>query len=431
MHGKILNMKNIGIIGFGLEGKASAKYYYDKGNQITILDQNQDLEVPEEYGARLDEQAFDQDLSEYDLVLRSPGIRPDKLISAQKVWSLTNEFFAKCPAPIIGVTGTKGKGTTCSLIASILKVAGKKVHLVGNIGVPALENLPKIKADDVVVYELSSFQLWDLEKSPQISVVTMIEPDHLDVHLDFEEYLAAKSNIVKFQAKNDQVFYYDNQFSEQVAQKSLGKKTKYGVQGEGVYINDGYFCFDNRKICSIDQLKLPGKHNLLNACGAIAACLEFVSDYQQIADGLAEFTGLPHRLKFVAEKNGVKYYDDSIATTEGSAIAALKAFNQNKVIILGGSDKGSDYEKVLDQVDKTESIIVAIGQTGEKIHQKAIKRGIESYRVEGLMGEVVKKASELAESGSVVILSPASASFGQYKNYKDRGEQFIKAVNKL
>ncbi len=423
-------MKTLAIVGYGLEGKVSAKYY-EKDYQITILDENESLIVSEKYGARLGEDVFEADLSEYDMVIRAPGVRPDRLLTAQRVWSATNELFANCPAPIIGVTGTKGKGTTCSLVASILRAAGKKVHLVGNIGVPALEILPQIKADDIVVYELSSFQLWDLEKSPQVAVITMIEPDHLDVHTDFAEYLAAKSNIVKFQTKNEQVFYYDNYFSRQVAEKSQAQKTKYGFKGEGIYIEDNYFCRDRTKICSTNQLKLVGQHNLLNACGAIAASLVFSDDYQAIAQGLASFSGLDHRLKFVAEKNGVRYYDDSIATTDGSAIAALRAFKEDKIIILGGSDKGSDYHQVLDEVKATNSRIIAIGQTGELIHQKALAMGLESYRVEGLMDEVVKKASQLAKPDSVVILSPASASFGQYQNYKDRGNQFITAVEKL
>lgn len=424
-------MKNIAIIGFGLEGRASAKYYYDQGDQITILDENENLDIPEQYGARLGEGVFDSDLSEYDLILRSPSIRPDKLISAQKVWSSTNEFFTKCPAKIIGVTGTKGKGTTASLIASILEVSGKKVHLLGNIGISALEKISDINKDDIVVYEMSNFQLWDIEKSPQIAVISMIEPDHLDVHSDFEEYVNAKSNIVKFQTEQDKVFYYNNENSEQIAKKSKGKKTKYGVKNEGVYIENNYFCVNGEQICSTDNLKLPGEHNLLNACGAINACLEFVDNYDDIAKGLSNFSGLNHRLKFVAEKNNIKYYDDSIATTEGSAIAALRAFSEDKVIILGGSDKGSDYDDVLKEVKNTNAKIISIGQTGEKIHQKAFEQGLESYRVEGLMNEVVEKATQIAKPNSVVILSPASASFGQYKNYKDRGEQFIKAVENL
>ncbi len=424
-------MKQIAIAGFGVEGKISAKYYYNQGHQITILDQNEKLSVPEQYGARLGEGVLEADLSEYDMVIRAPGIRPDKLLTAQKVWTATNEFFAQCPAPTIGVTGTKGKGTTCSLIASILRATGKTVHLVGNIGVPALEILPQIKADDIVIYELSSFQLWDLEKSPQVAVITTIESDHMDVHTDFAEYLAAKANIVKFQTKNDQVLYYDSQFSEQIAKKSQAQKTKYGRKGEGVYIEDDYFCYKETKICSTDQLKLVGQHNLLNACGAIAASLIFSDDYQAIAQGLADFSGLDHRLKFVAEKNSVRYYDDSIATTDGSAIAALRAFDENKIIILGGSDKGSDYQQVIDEVKATNSTIIAIGQTGEKIHQLACEQGIESYRVTGLMDKAVKKTSQIAQPGSVVILSPASASFGQYQNYKDRGNQFIAAVNNL
>ncbi len=424
-------MKKVAIIGFGVEGRVNARYYADQGYQITVFDQRTNLEISAQYQTQLGEEVFETDFGQYDLVLRSPSIDPNKLTTARKIWSATNEFFAKCPAKIIGVTGTKGKGTTCSLIASILRAAGKKVHLVGNIGVPALEILPQIKADDIVVYELSSFQLWDLEKSPDIAVVTMVEADHLDVHADFEQYLTAKTNIALHQQQNDKIFYYDNQFSQQIAQASSAQKIKYGALDSKIQLKDNYFMLDHQLICPTSQLKLPGKHNLLNACGAISVALEFTDDYQVIADGLASFTGLDHRLKFVAEKNGVKYYDDSIATTNGSAIAALAAFEQDKIIILGGSDKGTDYQQILDKVKVTKSKIIAIGQTGETIHQLACEQGLESYRVTGLMEEVVKKAGQIAQFGSVVILSPASASFDQYQNYQDRGQQFIKAVNKL
>ncbi len=438
------------IAGFGVEGKASYDYWRAKGDEVAIADERADLtDAPADARLILGPDAFAQ-LGEFDRVIRSPSVRPDKLPYGDKVWSATNEFFAQCPAPIIGVTGTKGKGTTCSLITSILRAAGKTVHLVGNIGQPALAVLPSITPDDIVVYELSSFQLWDVKKSPHIAVVLMIEPDHLDVHASLDEYLQAKSNIRRYQSLADSCVYHPtNPYSHKIAATelecllndehcvSMDTAYRYAIPSENqVYIRDDNFCIQDRVICSVNNLKLPGKHNIENACAAISAVAELeewpkVIRDEHVVEGLRSFAGLPHRLKFVAEVDGIHYYDDSIATTPGSAIAALKAFEQPKVIILGGSDKGADYTDVIEVCRETESQVLAIGQTGLVIRELCAKLGVVCTRVDSGMMEVVQKAHELAHVGDVVILSPASASFDQYRSYADRGDQFIAAVEAL
>ena len=280
---------NIAIAGYGQEGKVSFDCWNKPENQLTIADEREQVDnLPEGAMTVLGADAFSK-LGEFDLIVRSPSVNPRKLPYGDKVWSATNEFFVKCPAPIIGVTGTKGKGTTSSLIASILKAAGKTVHLVGNIGVPALAELPKINASDIVVYELSSFQLWDLKKSPHIAVVLAIEPDHLDVHDDVDDYVNAKTNIARFQNEGDTVvFNTNNQISSSIAGVSSAKKIGYPYD-----IGD----LEN-------NLQIPGRHNIENASAAVAATSEYVSDRSVIGRGLGSFTGLPHRLKFVAEKNG-------------------------------------------------------------------------------------------------------------------------------
>ena len=440
------------IAGYGVEGQSSLCYFQKKFPEASFLvaDERDRVDgLPDNVGYQV---GF-AGLNDADLIIRSPSLSPEKIKTSGKIWSATNEFFDKCSAPIIGVTGTKGKGTTCSLIASILQQAGQIVHLVGNIGVPALDVLPKIKKTDIVVYELSSFQLWDLEKSPHVAVVLMIEPDHLNVHADFVDYLNAKKNIRRHQQLADTCLYHPtNKYSQEVAAAPLDRlldtgdnygntldfAQRYAIPDDDqVYVQDGYFCVQNRQICSTDHLRLPGAHNLENACAAISAVTELpitVTD-EQYAAGLESFTGLPHRLKFVAEKNGVRYYDDSISTMPGSAIAALKAFTEPKILILGGSDKGADYTELAQEIARQQMRAVVVnGANASEIIEILHKNKI-SCRVVQLemapMPIVVEAAVNQAQPGDVVILSPAAASFDMFKSYNDRGEQFVTAVENL
>lgn len=425
----------IAIAAYGVEGQASYRYYSkDPSNDITIFDQNPALVGPEGVPTVLGVDAFEK-LSGYDLILRSPPIAPYHLKTDGKIWSVTNEFFEKCPAEIIGVTGTKGKGTTASLIASILEAAGRKVWLVGNIGVPALDILDQIRPEDIVVYELSSFQLWDLERSPQTAVVLFIEQEHLDVHADMFEYVSAKSRIAASQQRDDILIYdANNEYARIIADGS--HVNKVGFPGLlTAHVTDGYFYNGEQKLCSIDVLQIPGLHNVANAVAAIDAVWKYTQDPAVIEKGLHDFLGLPHRLAYVATVNDVLYYDDSIATTPSSAVAALASFAQPKVIILGGSDKGGDYRPLLTALIKSASIraIVSIGANGAAITGMLDDHSlVKVYRVESKdMKDIVAKAASLAQPGDVVILSPAAASFDMFKNYADRGQQFIDAVNGL
>lgn len=426
---------NIAIAGFGVEGKSSYNYFLARGHSLTILDQRSEISgLPSNAKVVLGKNAF-SDLEKFDMVVRTPSLPPHVLKSAKKVWSVTNEFFAHCPAPIIGVTGTKGKGTTSSLIASILKKSGKNVHLVGNIGKPALDVLDFVRADDVVVYELSSFQLWDIEKSPHIAVVLMIEPDHLDVHASFEEYIQAKQNIVRFQTADDiVVFNNENNHASTIAASSDARKIPVQTDGS-IHVADGYFCNGDERICATENVTLPGRHNQDNACAAIAAVWPYVQDGKVIAEGMRDFTGLPHRLKFVREVDRVKYYDDSIATTAGSAIAAMRSFSEPKIIILGGASKGGEGYDAL-ALAAAESCVKKALLIGEQAHE--IQTRLEKHDVpyENLgssvtMAHIVQRAFELAAPNDVVLLSPANASYDMFTNYADRGDQFIQAVNEL
>lgn len=422
------------IAGYGVEGRSNLAYFQQKFPEAELLvaDECSEAEIfdkiPANVSVRLGENVFSEqlnDLESGDMIICSPSLPPRHISSVAKIWSATNEFFAECPAPIIGVTGTKGKGTVCSLITSILQAAGRKVHLVGNIGTPALDVLPKITPNDIVVYELSSFQLWDLERSPHIAVVLMIEPDHLDKHTDFADYLTAKSNICRHQSKSDKViFNQNNRYSYGIAHQSLAQKIAYPAEITPAMRQ---------------SLRLPGEHNLENASAAILAVQAILPDIANeiICQGLAGFTGLPHRLKFVAEKNGIKWYDDSISTTPGSAIAALKAFDAPKVLLLGGYDKGADYTELSELIAESDSVraVILMGDNAEKIANSLKKAHFDMVKIinKGAisMSEVVETARTVAKSGDVVVLSPAAASFDQYKNYSDRGEQFVAAVEML
>lgn len=424
----------IAIAGYGLEGQENFTYWAaDPTNELTIVDERVNVATPDGVPTILGPNSFHQ-LDDFDMVVRTAGLAPYKLSTNAKIWSATNEFFAKCPAQIIGVTGSKGKGTTSSLIASILEASGKKVWLVGNIGVAALGVLSQIQPDDIVVYELSSFQLWDIEKSPQTAVVLLIEADHLDVHRSMDEYVEAKANIARFQSADDLLIYNEaNTYAHHIADSSAAEKVGYPTPLTA-HVRDGYFFNGDQQLCSIDAIQLKGAHNLDNATAAIDAVWRFTQDPSAIEAGLRNFKGLPHRLAYVATVNGVEYYNDSIATTPGSAIAALKAFaDKKKVIILGGSYKGSDFSTLADELLVHDVRAILIGAEAQTIAAAADKAGFTNYEIlENPTAEsFTRRAAELSQPGGVVLLSPASASFGLFKNYADRGDQFIAAVHNL
>ena len=425
----------IAIAGYGIEGQENYRYWSQiPGNEVTIVDEKgTGAPLPEGVASIVGPNAFKQ-LQGFDMVIRTAGLPPRAISTDGKVWSATNEFFEKCPAPIIGVTGSKGKGTTASLIASILENAGQKVWLVGNIGISALSVLADIKPNDIVVYELSSFQLWDVERSPQVAVVLYIEQEHLDVHADMQEYVEAKAQITRHQIPADILIYnQNNQYATTIADGSSAQKVGYPAE-ETAHVYDGWFYYGQQQLVSVDTLVLPGAHNIENAVAAIDAIWPFTQDSSAIETGLADFTGLPHRLAFVKTVNGVDYYDDSIATTPSSAIAALRAFPDSaKVIILGGSSKGSDFSKLANELTQHSVQAVLIGDEAVSI-EAALKAAEFTHYVilpDATAVDFTKKTAELAQPGSVVLLSPAAASFGMFKNYIDRGEQFIAAVNSL
>ena len=442
----------IALIGFGLEVKSAYDYFksIDQNNTFEIYDENPKSKIELPNGVKFFGNFHNFSKIQADLIVRTPAVNPSRLPKNAKITSVTNLFFEKCPAPIIGVTGSKGKGTVSSFIAEILRAAGLKVYLVGNIGLPALNELSKIQKDDAVIYELSSFQLWDAQKSPHIAVLNNLEVDHLDVHDGFEDYVAAKMNIAKNQTEND--FFIFNAENPIVLKnvENLKNQLKAELQPFQDYnlahIQENHFLWGDEVLFETNILKIPGEHNQKNACAAMIATFDFLREKgfenEEIFDfwreGLSKFAGLPHRLKFVREFEGVRFYDDSIATTPGSAIAALNSFEKPKILILGGSNKGADLSGLIEKIAKMPEQelrkVILMGAESEKLAQKLISSGFERFINLGAktnMQEVVKTAFENAKSGDVVILSPAHASFDMFKSYIDRGEQFVENVNLL
>lgn len=431
----------VAIVGYGVEGESNYNYWSQLTDDITIVDENLNPSkvLPENVKTILGPGSLN-DLYGYDLVVRTAGMPPRNIKTDAKIWSSTNEFFAKCPAKIIGVTGTKGKGTTSSLIASIMEETGKRVWLVGNIGIPPLGKLADIKPEDIVVFELSSFQLWDLEISPSIAVVLPIEPEHLDVHNDFDEYLEAKGGISRNQIDGDICIYYphDSNSRKVSLQSSHSKRIAYSSEGEGgAYIDDGNFKIDEQIICSIESLHLLGKHNLENACASISAAYFAGAKVDEIKRGIETFRGLPHRLEYVKSVEGIEFYNDTCATAPAATAAAIMSFDKPKIVIIGGKHKGGPLESLIMAIDeKKDSIneILLIGDSRQFFYDilsknnPDVKLVLLNYKT---MTEIVKHAYEDAISGDVVLLSPACASFDMFKDYYDRGNQFKDCVNNL
>ena len=424
--------KKVAVVGYGVEGRSAYTYYTKHGADVTIIDEATELDdVPEEARTILGGQALDH-LQGFDIVSRTPPLRPERIHTDGVVSSVTVEFFERCPAPIIGVTGTKGKGTTATLCARILEESGKKVHLVGNIGLPGLDVVDEIEADDIVCFELSSFQLWDLKKSPHVAVVLMIDEDHQDIHSSMDEYIKAKANIARFQGPDDVIVVHpDNQLSQSIAVYSSAKKVEY-MSETGAFIRGEDIIIDEHKICTRSDVGLLGAHNLENVTAAISAAWVFTQNVDAIAKSVKEFKGLPHHLELAGESNGVRYYDDSFSTQPAAAIAAILTFEEPKVIILGGSEKSANFSHVAEAVaDNNVKGVVLIGDTAQRIQEELVTAGFTGKVATGAtkMPEIVNQAREMTEAGDVVILSPACASFGLFDNYKQRGDLFKQAVS--
>jgi UDP-N-acetylmuramoylalanine--D-glutamate ligase len=408
-----LRDKKIAIVGMGVNNKHLAGYLSKQGIKFDVFEQWAD---PDELIPKI---------GGYDILFRTPGLPylskviQEALNQGIEISSQTKLFFDLCPCPIIGVTGTKGKGTTSSLIHSILLDAGKKSWLAGNIGKDPFEFLEEIKKDDFVVLELSSFQLQDLHKSPHIAVVLNITLDHVNpnlkmsTHYTREEYLQAKAKIVAAQTEED-FAVLNPDLPDWFKEAGKGKKIIYDPK-------------------SVSHMKtmLLGKHNLENIAPAVEVAKILRIDQRTIDEAVAEFAPLPHRLEYFVGEDGITYVNDSFSTNEDSTIAAIAAFSQPTVLILGGSDKGHTYEGLAKAISESSHVkgAVVIGDVAERIKKTLHKFTGKVADGGKTMHEILRAARDMAQKGDVILLSPAAASFGLFKDYKERGSLFMKEAH--
>ncbi|MCL2222827.1 MAG: UDP-N-acetylmuramoyl-L-alanine--D-glutamate ligase, partial [Oscillospiraceae bacterium] len=352
-------------------------------------------------------------------------------------------FFDVCPCYTIGITGSDGKTTTTSIIAEMLKNGGKTVHLGGNIGTPLLTGADEMSADDIAVVEMSSFQLITMKKCPNTAIVTNLTPNHLDVHKDMDEYIGAKRRIFINQKSTDRaIFNLDNEVTlnysksavaDEVLMFSRQNKVKNGAYMENDVIYDNR-AGDREAIINADEILLPGVHNIENYMAAFAAVRELVS-YDVMRETAKTFGGVKHRLEFVRELDGVKFYNDSIASSPTRAIAGLKSFDKKVILIAGGKDKGITFEELGAEISKRVKKLILTGATALQIYEAVISAPREGERPEIILCDdfkcTVKRAYEGADSGDIVLLSPACTSFDRFKNFEERGNVFKELVWKL
>ena len=432
----------IAIAGFDVEGRSSYAFFLALGHELTILDQNENIVVPAGANTVLGP-AYLADLNRFDLIIRTAGLPPRRLFAANpklspdKVSTQVNEFLRICPTThTIGVTGTKGKGTTSTLIAQMLRATGFDVQLAGNIGVPALDILGALTSESWVVLELSSFQLIDLQNSPSVGVCLMVVPEHLNWHADMAEYVAAKSQLFAHQNSSDVAIYYaENSVSRTIASTGLGQKLPY-YASPGAYVIDDTITIGGSVICQTSELKLLGAHNWQNVCAALTVVWQITQDLATLQSVLRGFTGLPFRIEPRQEVNGIRYFNDSFASGGDACIAALKAVPGMKVMIIGGYDRGLDLNEYASKLkDEAEGLrkIVLIGQSATRMAHNLDLAGFGNYVVseDNDMSAIIHSATAFAEVGDAVVLSPGFASFDMFKNFEDRGIKFNQAVSAL
>lgn len=448
--------KKIAIIGLGVSNEPLIDYMQERKAKLAVFDKRNQEKIDPKILNKIEkykiEKHFGEDylsnLKDFDIIFKSPSCRadlPEIEAEVKRGAYLTSEIelvleFAPCKT--IAVTGSDGKTTTTSLIYEILKNK-YNCYLGGNIGYPLFTKIGEMKPEDIVVLELSSFQLMTMKKSPDIAVVTNVTPNHLDIHKSYEEYIEAKANIFKNQTESNKlVLNYDNEITRNFAKKAKSKVEFFSSKEKlenGVIYDEGIIKIAEnglrRHIVKLKDTNLRGVHNAENICAAIAATMDLV-DVETQEKAIKEFKGVNHRLEFVREINGAKWYNDSIASSPTRTIAGLNSFDEDIVLITGGYDKHLDYEPIAKPILNKVKTLILMGQTAEKIfgavkqEKEKENKEIEIYKVNSLE-EAINKAREKSKPNQVVLFSPASASFDMFKNFEERGNKFKELVKKL
>ncbi|MCM1579066.1 MAG: UDP-N-acetylmuramoyl-L-alanine--D-glutamate ligase [Ruminococcus sp.] len=453
-----MKSRKTAFIGVGVSHTELIKMFLKKGIDVTVCDKKSQDEMKEyeelkNAGAKFDlGEKYPEKISrgEYDVIFRTPGMyfNSETLTAARNAGAaVTSEmevFFDLCPCPIYALTGSDGKTTTTTIVAEMLTAAGKKVHKGGNIGRALLPIIEEIREEDIAVVELSSFQLISMRQSPKYAAITNITPNHLNVHKDMQEYIDAKANILLHQnGFSRAVLSLDSEEVRKLSSLVRGELRWFSRREKpdnGAFLNaDGMLCYNDHgnvtEIFHMNEIKIPGIHNVENYLTAAAVLWGNVP--KEIMRKVArEFGGVEHRIELVRELNGVKYYNNSIASSPTRVIACLNTFPKKQITIMGGSDKGISFEPMAELVCEKVKTLILMGETREKIKAAVMNaKGFESSGLEIItvadMGEAVKTAYEKAGSGDIVTLSPACASFDMYRMFEDRGRHFKELVNEL
>ena len=443
--------KNITVIGIGISNLPLIKYLVSLGENVTACDRRSAEDLGENY-TELEKLGVKFNLGDGylnnlsgDMIFKTPGMRYDvpELLKAKENGSIvTSEmevFFEVCPSHIIAVTGSDGKTTTTTLIHKMMTDAGYKTWLGGNIGNPLLTDTEKMKENDWVILELSSFQLHTMRKSPEIAVITNISPNHLDMHKDYKEYIDAKKNIMLYQNEGDTLIVNaDNQVTADIGKSANGAVKYFSRNGMAdVYLDGNIIKRGIVEILNIKDIKIPGMHNVENYMAAIAAVSGLVSK-DVIVNVAKTFGGVEHRIELVRTLDGVKYYNSSIDSSPNRTINTLRVFPNKVIIIAGGKDKGIPYDEIGPALAEHVKVLILIGATSDKI-QEALDaeinktgngKDIEVIRATSYEN-AVNTARSKAHDGDVVLLSPASTSFDMFRNFEERGNLFKKIVNEL
>jgi len=444
-----LNIKNkkIDVIGIGISNVPLIKFLAKNGASVCACDKRTKEQLGDVYGD-LERCGVEFSLGESylenlqgEMIFKTPGMRFDtpELLSAKKRGAeITSEmelFTVFCPAKMVAVTGSDGKTTTTTLINKMLEKEGYKTWLGGNIGNPLFCSLEEISEEDIVVLELSSFQLHTMKKSPQIAVMTNISPNRLDMHKDYQEYIDAKKNIMLYQSADDAlVVNMENEVTAQIGKESAARVFGFGWDSSFDIYSDGEYIYKNgQKILRVSDIKIPGKHNVENYMAAIAAVGDMVS-VDTIEFVAKDFGGVEHRIELVRNLNGVRFYNSSIDSSPNRTMNTLNVFPEKVIMISGGKDKGIPYDEIGPVIVEHVKILILIGATAGKIKAALLaSKGYEAVEVIECdeYSDAVEIAYSKAKEGDVVLLSPASTSFDRFKNFEERGRLFKDLVNSL